>query len=183
MRIIITLVITFIFFTPLTLWSQNTAPEESEIFLHALNNAEKANEAFIRNLRNTDAWLNVADPVTLLIPDRMDETLYTPHNSAADNYPFMILNSYYTDQKFYLTTAKEMLFNELHFATMPDGMPCNYDIKTKEQSGGTIFSASEYVKDGLIPITELMGHSIWSERMLKLVDLIIENSNVKSDYV
>ena len=175
-------ILCLIYLIPYTICGQYITSKESELFQQALNRAEQANETFTRGLRNTNAWLSIADPTTLLIPDRMGQTLYTPHNSAADNYPFMILSSYCADQNFYLTTARDMLFNELRYATLPNGLPCNYDIKTRKQSGGTIFGASEYIKDGLIPVTELIGHSIWSERMINLVDVIIENSNVETNY-
>lgn len=178
----IILILTLVYLIPYAICGQYITSKESELFQQALNRAEQANDALVRSLRNTNAWLAIADPITLLIPDQMGNTLYTPHNSAADNYPFMILSSYCADQKFYLTTARDMLFNELRYATLPNGLPCNYDIKTRKQSGGTIYSASEYVKDGLIPITELIGHSIWSERMINLVDVIIDNSSVETDY-
>jgi len=175
-------VLCLIYLVALPVWCQDVTVNKSEIFQEALIRGEQANDALIRSLRNTDAWFLTADPITLLIPDRLGETVYTPYNSAADNYPFMILSSYYSDQNFYLTKAREILFNELRYATMPDGFPCSYDIKTREISGGNIFGASEYVKDGLMPITELIGSSIWSKRMEKLVDLIIENSKIKTDY-
>ena len=53
------------------------------------------------------AWLAYADPKTKLLPDRLPglirgrmntELLYTPHNSGADNYPFLILTAYFTDR-------------------------------------------------------------------------------------
>ena len=97
----------------------------------------------------------------------------------------MILASYAADRTFFNTTARTMLYNELRYATLPGGMPVSYDIKTRRQSifrNDIIFGASEYVKDGLIPVTELTGHTIWSERMVNLVDLIMENSSVESDF-
>ena len=60
------------------------------IYGRALENGIQANAA----------WLSTADPVALLVPDRMGESLYTPHNSSADNYPFMILSSFCADRSF-----------------------------------------------------------------------------------
>ncbi len=151
----------------------------------ALVNGGKANAAFRSGLRNTAAWLSTADPLTLLVPDRMGESLYTPHNSSADNYPFMVLSSFCADRSFFNGTARRMLFNELRYASLPNGMPVSYDIASRKQSifrNDVIFGAAEYVKDGLIPITELIGPSIWSERMIDLIDRIIENSHVPSDF-
>ncbi len=168
-------------------WSSNVSGHvsaaEKDLFEKALSHAEQANKAFNSALRNTNAWLAIADSSTLLLPDHMDKSLYTPHNSAADNYPFMVLSSYCTDRDFYNKRAKEMLFNELRFATLPNGLCCGYDFQTRKKSEeDVLFGASEYIKDGLIPMTELMGPSIWSERMTNLTDIIINNSKVKSNY-
>ncbi len=45
-----------------------------------------------------------------------------------------------------------------------------------------IFDSAEYVKDGLIPITEWMGHSPWSERMLGLMDDIWKHAPVATPF-
>ena len=47
------------------------------------------------------AWLEAADPRTLLLPDRLDadpaKRVYTPHNSGADLYPYLVLTAHLTD--------------------------------------------------------------------------------------
>jgi len=42
-----------------------------------------------------EAWLEYADPVSGLIPENLNEGIdrWTPKNSAADNYPFLVLVS------------------------------------------------------------------------------------------
>jgi hypothetical protein len=45
-----------------------------------------------------------------------------------------------------------------------------------------IFDGSEYVKDGLMPITELLGHTPWSERMIAIVDSILENASFETPF-
>lgn len=79
------------------------------LYGRALENGVQANAAFKSGLRNTAAWLSTADPISLLVPDRMGESLYTPHNSSADNYPFMILSSFCADRSFFNGTAFGML--------------------------------------------------------------------------
>lgn len=47
------------------------------------------------------AWLTHADAQTLLLPDRpghdRSRWIYTPHNSGADLYPYLILTAQLTD--------------------------------------------------------------------------------------
>ena len=45
-----------------------------------------------------------------------------------------------------------------------------------------IFGSSEYVKDGLLPLTEWLGASPWSERMLGIVDDIWKHAAVETPY-
>ncbi len=45
-----------------------------------------------------------------------------------------------------------------------------------------IFGSSEYVKDGLLPLTEWLGPSPWSERMLGIVDDIWKHAPVETPY-
>src|SRR5690606_11330946 len=45
-----------------------------------------------------------------------------------------------------------------------------------------IFGASEYVKDGLLPLTEWLGASPWSERMIEIVDDIWKEAPVETPY-
>jgi hypothetical protein len=46
--------------------------------------------------------------------------------------------------------------------------------------GRIIFGGSEYVKDGLLPLTEWLGSSPWSERMLGIVDDIWKHAPVET---
>jgi hypothetical protein len=43
-----------------------------------------------------------------------------------------------------------------------------------------IFGASEYVKDGLLPLTEWLGASPWRDRMVELVDGILEHAETET---
>ena len=47
---------------------------------------------------------------------------------------------------------------------------------------GLIFGASEYVKDGLLPLTEYLGHSPWSERMIAITDDVWAHAPVQSEF-
>ena len=55
------------------------------------------------------AWLAYADERTLLLPDYLPGVkrgtppmdLYTPHNSGADNYPYLVATAFFTDRALY----------------------------------------------------------------------------------
>ena len=63
--------------------------------------ARQFERAVAASNRLLQAWLAHADPRTLLLPDRPTlpppERTYTPHNSGADLYPYLILTAELTD--------------------------------------------------------------------------------------
>lgn len=141
-------------------------------------NGVAVNEIFLRTRRMLHAWLSTADSKTLLLPDRVrgalfgrfDGTpLYTPHNSGADNYPFLVLTSYFTDPELFAGLVKTMLRNEVRYTDAPGGrIPGNLRLDTHELGAASFFGAGEYCKDGMVPLTELLGPSPWYFRMLDM---------------
>ena len=75
------------------------------------------------------AWLPHADPRTLLLPDRpmvpAAERTYTPHNSGADLYPYLVLTAHLTDPGLYHGRMLEMLRNEIRYTTAQLSIPAN----------------------------------------------------------
>ena len=45
-----------------------------------------------------------------------------------------------------------------------------------------IFGSSEYIKDGLLPLTEWLGESPWSDRMIEILDDIWERAPIETKY-
>ena len=72
--------------------------------------------------RVLQAWLKHADPETLLLPDRpvpdRSTWIYTPHNSGADLYPYLILTAHLTDPDLYHGRMMEMLRTEVQRTTV-----------------------------------------------------------------
>ena len=94
---------------------------------------ERAVSAMQRVLR---VWLTHADKRTLLLPDRVpgpgsglkpdDRTrLYTPHNSGADLYPYLVLTAELTDPDLYRGRMMEMLRNEIRYTNTEASIPGN----------------------------------------------------------
>lgn len=75
----------------------------SDSLLTARENAGLAHESYVRCLNFTRAWLEHRGPESGLIPSNLTSKadLWEPHNSAADNYEFMVLTAYLLDKELY----------------------------------------------------------------------------------
>ncbi|WP_372948694.1 hypothetical protein [Mariniphaga sp.] len=144
----------------------------------ALENGRQANEGFERSLRFTQAWLTKTDSETGLIPTNLTSKtdVWEPHNSAADNYAFMVLTAYLLDKNLYEGELIDMLKTEKELTSRVNSLPDTWsfskqDFLTEEpQPGNIIFGTSEYIKDGLVPLMEYIGQSPWNDRMMEMLD-------------
>lgn len=159
----------------ITLMSDNSFAQG---FKEAANNGKRANEGFRRCVSYTLAWLEEADSTTKLIPRNLKDSrdFWNAYDAAADNYAFMVLTASMLDTMLLETTMKEMLVNESRLTSRIGRLPDSYSFSKKHFVNDTadieqiIFGSAEYMKDGLIPLTEWMGQSPWSERLLGILD-------------
>jgi hypothetical protein len=136
------------------------------------------------------AWLAHADERTLLLPDHLPGFtrgnrplgVYTPHNSGADNYPYLVATAFFTDRPLYDGRLLEMLRNEIRYTNAPSGIPGNLDLKTGALGPPSLFGAAEYAKDGLLAITELLGRTPWFHRMADMTAAVMENAPVPTPW-
>ena len=172
----------------LALTSCGPSPEEKKLIDGALANGAAAREGFERSDRFVRAWLQHADPTTGLVPRNLNKSkdLWNARDTAADNWSYMVLTAYFTDEALFNGRMKEMLATEERVTSRIDRMPDNYVFSTKTWENPTlvldniIFEAAEYAKDGLIPITDLIGPSEWSVRMIGLVDDIWKHAPIET---
>jgi len=136
-----------------------------------LLNGEAYRTAVAASERTLQAWLRDADPKTTLMPDRVvgQARVATPHNFAADLYPYLILTARLTDPALYDGKMMEMLRNEVRYMTADGSVPGNLDLATGTLGPASLFGAGEYAKDGLITVTELLGRTPWFHRLADLV--------------
>ena len=171
----------------------------------ALRNGCQAQEALVRSHRVLHAYLKRLDPDTGLLPRRGGASEFGPwwkpldpdtgllprtagHNtwyvadSAADLYPFLVMAAYFTDRDVFHRDMLEILRNEIRHSTRLDMLSDNVLPGSKGFEHADvdldrlIFGSCEYVKDGLLPLTELLGHHVWYDRMLGIVDDIITHA-------
>jgi hypothetical protein len=148
---------------------------------------ERALTAMDRLMR---AWLKHADERTLLLPDRIAppggpppaKREYTPHNSGADLYPYLILTARLTDSQLFHGRMMEMLRNEVRYTNAEASVPGNLDLATGKLGPPSLFGAGEYAKDGLVSVTEYLGRTPWFARMVDMVGDAMTRAPVESRY-
>lgn len=144
----------------------------------ALTNGQQATEGFERSLRFVKGWLQHTDPVTGLIPTNLDKArdVWEPHNSAADNWSFMVLTTYLLDQDLYRGKMLEMLNTERKLTSRVKSLPDTWSFSKKgfktekPDMNWVIFGSAEYMKDGILPLCEYIGASSWRDRMAEILN-------------
>ena len=105
--------------------SSTTEQDNPDLYARALENGRAAGEGYRRCRAYLEAWLEYADPVSGLIPENLNEGIdrWTPKNSAADNYPFMVLVAALTDSALFHGTMSAMLKSEIRRTSRIGHMP------------------------------------------------------------
>lgn len=169
-----------------------TAPGASpppETVNQALERGWQAREALMACQRYLNGWLAHRDPASGLIPRNLTRDWYwNAQDSAADNYPFMVLTASLLDRPRFDTTMHAMLYTEQRLTNRVGALPDTYDFATQDflhpevSMQRLIFGGSEYVKDGLTPLIEWLGHSPWFDRMIAITDDIWSHADVETAY-
>ena len=156
--------------------SEKQPPEAA--FTEAVINGKLVNEGFNRCISFVNGWSSKADPVSGLIPRNLKESsdYWNAWDAAADNYPFMVLTSSILMPDFFKGKALDMLRSEERLTSRIGSLPDTWSFSKqgfRNESVDTseiIFGSAEYMKDGLIPLTEWLGKSPWSDRMLNILN-------------
>jgi len=164
--------------------------KDDPAFQQALENGRLAGEGFRRCHDFVIGWLTYADPKTGLIPRNLNQSkdIWNAQDSAADNYPFMVLTAAITDRPLFEGRMLDMLRAETKLTSRIDAMPDTYSFSKQgfqddqPEISQIIFGSSEYVKDGLVPLTEWLGQSPWSQRMLSILDDIWKHAPIETPF-
>jgi hypothetical protein len=170
-----------------------TSDKTPDIFARARERGRRFERAVSAMQRLMRVWLTHADARTLLLPDRIpgpgsglkpgeDPRQYTPHNSGADLYPYLILTAELTDPAVYRGRMMEMLRNEVRYTSTVASIPGNLDLKTGTLGPPSFFGAGEYAKDGLVSVTEYLGRTPWYSRMVDMIADAMERAPVESTF-
>lgn len=171
---------------------KNFTAEQEDLFKQASEKGPLVNEGYNRCLKFVHAWLGLADSATGLIPrninDKPSKDIWNAKDCAADNYPFMVLTSALLDRKLFDGTMLDMLKTETRLTSRIGSLPDTYSFSKKGFANkdtvisNIIFGSAEYVKDGLIPLTEWLGPSPWSVRMISIIDDAWKVAPVKTPF-
>lgn len=175
-----------------TVPSLSAQDESAVMFARARENGRRFEEMVAAARRVMHAWLGQADTRTLLLPDRLPgargrkpgdtSRVYTPHNSGADLYPYLVLTAHLTDPDLYNGRLLEMLRNEIRYTTVQDSIPADLDLDTGRRGPPSLFGAAEYAKDGLLAVTELLGRTPWFYRMADMTVDLMNRAPVRSRF-
>ena len=152
----------------------------------AERNAGQAAEALRRSQRVMRAWLDMADTKTGLLPRTVDNRAWVVRDSAADLYPFLVLLSRYAAPDLYQGTMTHILRQEtmltarvgrLSDDVLPEGKGW---VRPELQIDEVMFGSAEYAKDGLVPITELLGDTPWYFRLRGIAADIVRHAPYRS---
>jgi hypothetical protein len=166
--------------------------KEQTFFQIAEANGPLVNEGFNRCLKFVNGWLTLADSATGLFPrninDKPSMDIWNAKDCAADNYPFMVLTSAILDKNLFEGKMTEILKTETRITSRLGALPDTYSfskhtfLNSDTVIADIIFGSAEYVKDGLIPLTEWLGPSAWSERMIAIIDDAWKYAPVKTQF-
>lgn len=162
---------------------------QEEDFTVAIENGKLANESYSRSLRFVKGWLPYRDSISGLLPSNLTtrRDIWDPHNAAADNYAFMVLTCYLLDRDLYNGPMLDILHSEISLTSRIKSLPDTYQFSKRgfksdtPEMGWIIFGASEYMKDGLLPLTEYMGESPFTVRMLQMLNDLSQYFDVLKD--
>ena len=165
-------------------------PDWPALFREATANGRQAGEALSRCQRYVQAWLAKADPATGLIPRNLtpEGVFWNGRDAGADNYPYMVLTAWFTDRALMDGRLRDILTTEQRLTARVDRLPDDYAFakagwrRESFDLDATIFDGAEYVKDGLIPLTEWLGPSPWSERMIGIVEDIWKHARIATPF-
>lgn len=167
-------------------------PEEDALFSKAAGNAVSVNEGFNRCISYVNAWINLRDSASGLIPRNINDSrsrdIWNAKDCAADNYPFMVLTSALLRKDLFNGVMMDMLETEKKLTSRIGSMPDTYSFSKRGFAESDtllneiIFGSAEYIKDGLIPLTEWLGPSPWSERMISIIDDIWKYAPVETPF-
>lgn len=153
----------------------------------ARRNGAQAREALRRSHRVLRAYLERRDAVTGLLPRNGRDPSWQVKDSAADLYPFLVLAAWFTDRPAFENEMHEILRAEIQHSTrvgrLPDDVRAGGGFLHPEVAmDRLIFGASEYAKDGLLPVTEWLGRSAWQARLTGIADDVIAHAPHRSAF-
>jgi hypothetical protein len=113
-----------------------------------------------------------ADPATGLLMNSAGNRVWNTRDTASDVYPFFAWAARLLAPEVFEQHVRRILEFERTRTLWRGRLPGDYDpvrrAPVSMEAGRAIFGASEYVKDGLVPIVELVGRGPWADRLKEI---------------
>ncbi|AMY08213.1 hypothetical protein LuPra_01406 [Luteitalea pratensis] len=163
------------------------APDD-DAAARAARNGRQATRALVTSNRIMHGWLARRDPNSGLLPHRgrfqgsEPDPSWVVANTAADLYPFMVMAARLTEPDVYNGAMLDILRQETLLTTRVGRLSDDVKgggqgfVRATPDMDAIIFGSGEYMKDGLIPLTELFGDTPWYHRMQGIAADIIRHA-------
>jgi hypothetical protein len=153
----------------------------------AARNGALAQDALRRSQAVILAYLKQRDPVTGLLPRTGRDRNWFVQDSAADLYPFLVLASYFTDREIFERDMQDILRAEIQHSMRVGRLSDNVAagggfLHPAIKMDRIVFGSAEYAKDGLLPLTELLGRTAWTDRMVGIADDLTTHAPYQSAF-
>jgi len=165
--------------------TQTPTEEYAEAFSKARDSATIAGYSLSKVQRwlHEEALPKIDEDTGLYIADGK----WNYRDTAADCYPFLIWAMYAVEPELIETTALDILKAEQRLCNHIDRIPAPYDLDAGEirsdiSHDELVFQASEYVKDGLIAIIEVLGEGPWFERMKGIQEDLWKHADIETEF-
>lgn len=123
-------------------------------------------------------WIELKrDPETSLY-SRDREWNY--QNEAADHYSSLVLIAYHLDPRLNEGdgTLRSTLADSIRLCATESGLPSTYDLKERKPGKVDVGAVCEWLRDGLLRITELLGtDNGWYRELLRLTDAVLAEAD------
>lgn len=157
------------------LGAQDSAQEgAADVWSRAQEHAALARECVRFSQKLLAGWSERVEPLTGLFPETRESFAWTPENAAADLYAWLVIAADWAGSERQRGAMRQMLATELALTTRLESYPDALDLADLEfyqdvpRRERVLFGASEYAKDGLLPLLEALGPSPWSDRLVTL---------------
>jgi hypothetical protein len=100
----------------------------------------------------------------------------------------MVLTTALLDKQMFSDQMLKMLYTETKLTSRLGHMPDTYSFvkkgfeNNKVELKNIMFGSSEYIKDGLLPLTEWLGPSPWMKRMLNILDEMWKRAPIETPF-
>jgi dienelactone hydrolase len=168
--------------------SPSIARNDDALWKQAEQNARVAQDAINRSERVVRGWYEQRGTNNYLIPQNLKSRRWTAENSAADLWSFFVQTALVTESAELDDLVRKTLRDEIRLTTRLDRLPDHYDIDANRfvfdgiDIGRVIFGSSEYVKDGLLPIVEFGGRTVWFDRARGMLEDIFKNAPIETKF-